>query len=44
MESQRIAILLQKYFEAETNPGEENELITYFNTGKVSDGLQTVRT
>jgi len=40
MESQRIAILLQKYFEAETDPGEENELITYFNSGEVSDELK----
>ena len=41
MESQRIIILLQKYFEAETNPGEENELITYFNSGEVSEDLKS---
>jgi len=41
MESQRIIILLQKYFEAETDPGEENELITYFNSGEVCEELKS---
>ena len=31
MESQKIHILLHKYFEADTSLDEENELITYFN-------------
>lgn len=41
MESQRINILLQKYFDAETTLGEENELITYFNSGEVDAELKT---
>jgi hypothetical protein len=40
MESQRIQILLQKYFEAETTLDEENELINYFNSGEVKDELK----
>ena len=40
MESQRITILLQKYFEAETNLDEENELITYFNSDEVDEKLK----
>ncbi len=40
MESQKINILLQKYFEAETNLQEENELINYFNSGKVDETLK----
>ncbi len=40
MESQRIPILLQKYFEAETTLQEESELINYFNSGEVDDDLQ----
>ena len=40
MESQRIQILLQKYFEAETTLSEENELITYFTSGEVSENLK----
>jgi len=35
MESQKINILLQKYFDAETTLDEENELITYFNSDEV---------
>jgi len=41
MESQRINILLQKYFEAETTLAEENELINYFNSGKVDEELKS---
>lgn len=41
MESQRIHILLQKYFEAETTLDEENELITYFTSGEVDENLKT---
>jgi hypothetical protein len=40
MESQRIHILLNKYFEAETTLDEENELINYFNSGEVDEGLK----
>jgi hypothetical protein len=40
MESQRITILLQKYFEAETTLEEENELITYFTSGEVDEDLK----
>lgn len=40
MESQKIHILLQKYFEAETNLEEENELINYFNSGEVDETLK----
>ena len=40
MESQRINSLLQKYFEAETNLDEENELITYFTSGEVDENLK----
>lgn len=40
MESQKIHILLQKYFEAETTIEEENELITYFTSGEVDDNLK----
>lgn len=40
MESQRIHMLLQKYFEAETTLGEENELITYFTSGQVDENLK----
>jgi hypothetical protein len=36
MESQRIHILLQKYFEAESTRDEENELINYFTSGEVA--------
>jgi len=32
--------LLQKYFEAETNLAEENELITYFTSGEVDENLK----
>ena len=39
MESQRINILLQRYFEAETTLDEENELINYFNSGEVEPEL-----
>jgi len=41
MESQKIHILLHKYFEAETSLDEENELITYFNSGDVADELKS---
>jgi hypothetical protein len=41
MESQRIPILLHKYFEAESTLDEENELITYFNSGKVEDEFKS---
>ncbi|HET6558240.1 MAG TPA: hypothetical protein VFG54_13055 [Prolixibacteraceae bacterium] len=40
MESQKINILLQKYFDAESTLDEENELITYFNSGEVEDELK----
>ena len=40
MESQKIHILLQKYFDAETTIDEENELITYFTSGEVDDNLK----
>lgn len=40
MESQRINILLQKYFDAESTLDEENELITYFNSDQVEDELK----
>ena len=40
MESQKINILLQKYFDAETTIYEENELITYFTSGEVDDDLK----
>ena len=41
MESQKIHILLQKYFDAETTIDEENELITYFTSGEVDENLKT---
>ena len=41
MELQRITILLQKYFETETNLDEENELITYFNSEEVDEKLKS---
>ncbi len=41
MESQKINILLQKYFEAETTLDEENELINYFNSGEVVAELKS---
>lgn len=37
MESQRIKILLNRYFDATSTLEEENELITYFTSGKVED-------
>jgi len=40
MESQRIHILLQKYFEAETTLDEENELINYFSSDEVDETLK----
>ena len=40
MESQKINILLQKYFDAETTIDEENELITYFSSGEVDENLK----
>ena len=40
MESQKIHILLQKYFDAETTLDEENELITYFTSGEVDENLK----
>lgn len=40
MESQKIHILLQKYFEAETTIDEEIELINYFNSRKVNEDLK----
>ena len=40
MELQRINILLNKYFEAETTLDEENELITYFSSGEVDENLK----
>lgn len=40
MESQRINILLQKYFEAESTLDEENELITYFTSGEIDEKLK----
>jgi len=41
MESQRIHILLQKYFDAESTLDEENELINYFNSGEVDHELKS---
>lgn len=41
MESQRINILLDKYFEAATTLEEENELINYFNSGNVDEKLKS---
>jgi hypothetical protein len=40
MESQKIHLLLQKYFDAETSLDEENELITYFTSGEVDESLK----
>ena len=40
MESQKINILLQKYFDAETTIDEENELITYFASEEVDENLK----
>ena len=40
MELQKIQILLQKYFEAETTLEEENELITYFTSVEVAESLK----
>jgi predicted membrane-bound mannosyltransferase len=40
MESQKIHILLQKYFDAETTIDEENELITYFTSSDVDESLK----
>jgi hypothetical protein len=40
MESQRVHILLQKYFDAETSIDEENELITYFSSENVDESLK----
>lgn len=40
MESQKINILLQKYFDAETTIDEENELINYFNSKQVDESLK----
>lgn len=40
MESQRIHILLQKYFEAETSLDEENELINYFSSEGIDENLK----
>lgn len=40
MESQRVHILLQKYFDAETSIEEENELITYFSSENVDESLK----
>lgn len=40
MESQKIQLLLKKYFEADTTLDEENELNTYFNSGKVDETLK----
>lgn len=43
MESQRINILLDKYFEAATTLEEENELINYFNSGNVDEKLKSYK-
>ncbi len=40
MESQKINILLQKYFDAKATIEEENELITYFISGEVDENLK----
>lgn len=40
MESQKIHILLQKYFDAETTIDEENDLITYFSSEEVDEDLK----
>lgn len=41
MESQKIHILLHKYFEAESTLNEEKELISYFNSGKVEEEFKS---
>lgn len=41
MESQKIHILLHKYFEAESTLEEEMELIAYFNSGKVDEEFKS---
>ena len=41
MESQKIKILLNRYFEAESTPEEEIELINYFSSGQVEDELKS---
>jgi hypothetical protein len=40
MESQRIKILLNRYFDATSTVEEENELINYFTSGIVDDELK----
>lgn len=40
MESQRIKILLNRYFDATSTIEEENELITYFTSANVEDELK----
>lgn len=40
MESQRIEILLRKYFDAETTLEEEHELINYFTSDSVDERLK----
>ncbi len=40
MESQRIDLLLKKYFDAETTLPEENELINYFRSESVEESLK----
>jgi len=40
MELQRIQLLLQKYFDAETSLEEGNELIIYFTSGEVEESLK----
>lgn len=41
MESQKIYLLLHKYFEAESTLEEEKELVSYFNSGKVEDEFKS---
>jgi hypothetical protein len=40
MESQRINILLEKYFDAQTTLEEESELINYFHSDHVNEALK----
>ncbi|AWG27113.1 hypothetical protein [Flavobacterium kingsejongi] len=43
MESDRIEILLERYFDAETSIAEENELMAYFSSSDVAQHLEQYR-